>query len=99
MSGETSRRVAGRGATLAALAAITLFGAALRVFRIGFDDYWIDEVASIQIAQSYSIVGLFLQLPFVDRHPGLFYSLLKGWMLVLGDAEAVTRYEPVNATG
>jgi mannosyltransferase len=93
-SGETSRRVAGRGATLAALAAITLFGAALRVFRIGFDDYWIDEVASIQIAQSYSIVGLFLQLPFVDRHPGLFYSLLKGWMLVLGDAEAVTRLLP-----
>lgn len=95
VSGGSSSRVAGRTATLAAVAALTLFGAALRVFRVGFDDYWIDEVASIQTAQGYSILGLFLRLPFVDRHPGLFYSLLKGWLAVFGEAEAVTRLLPV----
>jgi uncharacterized membrane protein len=94
VSGGSSSRVAGRRATLVALAAITLLGAALRVFRVGFDDYWIDEVASIQIAQGYSILGLFIRLPFVDRHPGLFYATLKVWMATVGETAAATRLLP-----
>jgi len=94
MTDTSIRERFGSSGELLALLGIVLVGAALRLYRIGSEDYWIDEVAALRVVQDYSWVGLFTQLPLIDRHPGLFFSFLKGWVAVVGEAEAMTRLLP-----
>ena len=41
-----------RGITVVFLLAIILFGTILRVYRIGEESFWFDEMASVRIASS-----------------------------------------------
>ena len=65
--------------------------AALRVYRLGYQSFWADEIASVQAAQTpgSGLVGWF----GTDPHPPLFFVLLKLW-LPFGSGEAWLRTFP-----
>ncbi len=73
------------------LYAVVVLGAALRLAGLGTEDYWLDEIASLQYVLSRSLVEVVVELPFVDRHPPLYYALLDGWIGLLGTGEASVR--------
>lgn len=73
------------------LYAVVAFGAALRLVGLGAESYWLDEIASLQYVGSRSLVEVVVELPFVDRHPPLYYALLDGWIGLVGTGEAPVR--------
>lgn len=73
------------------LYAIVVVGATLRLVGLGSESYWLDEIASLQYVLTRTPVEVITELPFVDRHPPLYYALLDGWIGVLGTGEAPVR--------
>lgn len=71
------------------LAAIVAVAAALRVYRLGEQSLWLDELYSYW-ASRLSWRDLWLEIPRIDKHTPLYYSLLKLWS-VFGDGEAALR--------
>lgn len=60
-----------------ALALIVVLAFALRIYRLGVDPYWSDEVDNLN--QAEHIGAVLLQGEFVSNHPPLFATLLAGW--------------------
>lgn len=58
----------------------------LRIYSIGTESYWIDEMVSLHFAKHPDWRALFW-----DNSPFLYHLILKGWVAVFGDLEAVTR--------
>jgi len=73
------------------LYAVVAVGAALRLYGLGAESYWLDEIASLNYVLPRSLVEVVVELPFVDRHPPLYYALLDGWVEVLGTGEGSVR--------
>ncbi|WP_136717594.1 glycosyltransferase family 39 protein [Halorientalis salina] len=73
------------------LYAVLVAGTALRLYGLGTESYWLDEIASLNYVLSRSLVEVIVELPFVDRHPPLYYALLDGWISLLGTGEAPVR--------
>lgn len=73
---------------------VTLLALALRLFRLGHQSFWADEIASVYAGQTPlgSMIGWYL----VDPHPPLFYTLVKV-MLLFGESEFVLRLLPLLA--
>ncbi|MFD1586671.1 glycosyltransferase family 39 protein [Halorientalis brevis] len=70
---------------------VVVLGAALRLAGLGAEDYWLDEITSLQYVLSRSLGEVIVELPLVDRHPPLYYALLDGWVGLLGTGEASVR--------
>jgi uncharacterized membrane protein len=72
----------------AALLVLTAASVALRSAALGAG-FWIDEAIAVGIASHdvREIPALLLQ----DGSPPLYYLLLHGWMMLVGDGEAATR--------
>lgn len=76
-------------------AALTVLAAALRLFRLGHESLWFDEVYSIWVAQGpmWSLPTLLeWKVPFP-----LYYGLLHGWLLIFGPGPAALRLFSVVA--
>ena len=73
------------------LYAILVTGAALRLYALGAESYWLDEVASIDLIASRTLVEVLIEVPLTDRHPPLYYAILKLWTAATGISEAATR--------
>lgn len=82
---KLSRTATARLATIAALAAIMVFGAWVRVFRIAARPLWLDEAYS-----AYAAAGgfrfLWTVVPTYEVHPPFYYSILRLWTLAFGDS-------------
>jgi len=76
--------------TYLVLAGITALGATLRFLQIGAEGLWIDEAFSVWLGRR-PLAEMVRWVATVDQHPPLYYTLLSGWMLVLGDGEASAR--------
>jgi hypothetical protein len=66
----------------------------LRLHDLGKRDYWHDEIMTIK----YSIPNYsqnFILTPFSDRHPPLYYLLMRGWGRIAGYSEASFRFVSV----
>ncbi|HBY94710.1 MAG: glycosyltransferase family 39 protein [Ardenticatenaceae bacterium] len=77
------------------VAALTVLAAALRLFHLGRESLWFDEVYSIWVAQGpmWSLPTLLAwKVPFP-----LYYSLLHGWLLVFGPGPVALRLFSVSA--
>ncbi|MBI4494475.1 MAG: glycosyltransferase family 39 protein [Chloroflexi bacterium] len=74
-SAARGRLACGTGEALA-LALIILGGAALRAYRLGAADLWLDEANTVHIA-SLPIDAMLRELAADDVHPPLFYLLVK----------------------
>ncbi|WP_222916663.1 glycosyltransferase family 39 protein [Natrinema sp. SYSU A 869] len=70
---------------------IALLAAALRLFRLDSESYWVDEVVSVTTATSNTPFELLISVPGNDPHPPLYYLLLSGWTAVFGTTELATR--------
>ena len=57
------------------IAGVVAIGAALRFWKLGRDDFWTDEMATIQFASS---VATTIQ----DTHPPLYYLLVHLWLRI-----------------
>lgn len=61
------------------LAAITLLGAALRLYRLGAKGLWLDEAFSVWMAWR-SLSDMLAWVIRIDQHPPLYYFLLHFWI-------------------
>lgn len=77
---------------LLALAAITVLGAVLRLYQIGFNSIWLDEAFSDAYA-SQSFLTIWQKFP-TDVHPPLFYWIEHIFIFFLGHSETALRIFP-----
>jgi len=61
------------------LAAITLLGAALRLYRLGAKGLWLDEAFSVWMAWR-PVSDMLSWVIWIDQHPPLYYFLLHFWI-------------------
>ncbi len=65
-------------------------GVGLRLHGLGVHSLWFDETASLAVATADDPLLMLRG----DRHPPLFFLLLRGWRSVVGDADAALRLLP-----
>ena len=75
----------------AALYGVVALAAGLRLYDIGGESYWLDEIASLNLVAGRTLPEVLIQVPTVDRHPPLYYAILKGWIDLFGTGEMITR--------
>lgn len=73
----------------AALLLVVLFGAALRIIKLGAESLWLDEAYSIQVA--HRPLGDMVREVSKDVHPPLYYFALHCWIQLFGDSESSAR--------
>jgi 4-amino-4-deoxy-L-arabinose transferase-like glycosyltransferase len=74
---------------MAALAAIFVAGLGLRLYDLGSESIWFDELVSVSIARMEPW-GI-LRASLGDNNPPLYYLILHYWMLFTGDSEVAIR--------
>lgn len=72
------------------LTILTLLGGGLRFYAIGAKTVWLDEAFSLWLANQ-PLVDMWAWLIKIDQHPPLYYTLLHGWLLLLGDGQGAAR--------
>lgn len=77
---------------------VGLFGALLaaagvRLWMLGGESLWLDELFSVRAATREDLAGLVAEVR-ADVHPPLFYVLLRMWIAVFGDADRALRALP-----
>ena len=72
----------------AALAGVVLVGALLRLWHLGRDDFWTDELATLHYAST-------LGTSYQDTHPPLYYVLMHFWLMVAPVNEVTVRMPSV----
>lgn len=75
-----------RRALLLSATAILLLAAIARILHIGDQALWIDEGSTYSIIRLPDIASMIQALAARDHHPPVYYLLLKGWSLVMGDS-------------
>jgi mannosyltransferase len=74
---------------VAAVGAITVLAAVLRLLHLGDKSFWLDEIVSVSIARLDPAGFRNIVLSW-ELNEGLYYTLLRGWMH-LGQGEFVVR--------
>jgi mannosyltransferase len=87
MESDPIDRVRGGGWAVLGLAAVVVFGVAIRFHPRS--DLWLDEALTVNIA-SLPLGDIFDALSR-DGHPPLYYVLLHGWMEVFGTSDFAVR--------
>src|SRR5215211_8982872 len=77
-------------AYLLGLLAIFLAGLALRLYGLGSESLWWDEVYAISTMSSPGPLEI-LRLSSTDNNPPLFYLIEHYWMLLAGDSAFAVR--------
>jgi 4-amino-4-deoxy-L-arabinose transferase-like glycosyltransferase len=80
-----------------AVVAILLGGAALRLYALGRESFWIDELYSISDALGNTTVELLTELPVVKNHTPAYYVFLRQWERLTGITEVGLRFPSVLA--
>ena len=93
----TSRDVFAAVGRTRALVAILLGGAALRLYALGRESFWIDELYSISDALGNTTVELLTELPVVKNHTPAYYVFLRQWERLTGITEIGLRLPAVLA--
>lgn len=74
----------------AAFVAVLLAGAFFRLYRLGDESLWLDEIYSVLDATMRPLRELVL-LPLVKLHLPLYYLVLRYWIELFGTSEAMVR--------
>lgn len=70
---------------------IVLLGLILRIYDLGGESLWYDEVYSIEISRS-DFTGIIKEILYQsDNNPPLYYFILHIWMALFGDSEEAVR--------
>jgi len=92
LNGRVGARRTGLGGKredVAALAVLFLLGLVVRLWRIGSENLWFDEWFSL--CRALEPLAALLRGQHLAVSPPLYYLLLKPWVVLFGDAEAVLR--------
>ena len=82
--------VSQRALHYALLGLVLLLGAALRLYQLGAESYWVDEVALLELLGKGRAV---IVTDFVENgRPPVYVWLAYGWVSLLGTSEAATRF-------
>lgn len=73
---------------------ITMVGAAVRVFMLGFKGMWLDETFSVWLA-NHSTGEMLRWVVQIDQHPPLYYLILHSWVGQFGDSPYASRMPSV----
>jgi hypothetical protein len=76
---------------LVALAGITLAGAVGRLYRIGSESLWLDELITLEFVLGYGPLELVTVIPTQQPHLPAYYVLLDLWVSAFGAAPATLR--------
>jgi hypothetical protein len=81
------------GSSLLLFFLIVLLGLGLRLYNIGTEPFWGDEILSLSIVKHYQndTAGMLNYLKEVEVHPPLYYLLLKSWIAWFGFGEFPVR--------
>lgn len=71
------------------LSSIILLGGFLRIYNLGSESLWLDEV--ISVSWSKKSVASIVELAGNDVHPPLYFIILHLWMLLFGTSEIAIR--------
>jgi mannosyltransferase len=93
----TSRDVFTAVGRTRAVIAILLGGAALRLYALGRESFWIDELYSISDALGNTTVELLTELPVIKNHTPAYYVFLRQWERLTGITEVGLRLPAVLA--
>ncbi|MFB6227928.1 MAG: glycosyltransferase family 39 protein [Halobacteriales archaeon] len=93
----TSRDVFAAVGRTRAILAILLGGAALRLYALGRESFWIDELYSISDALGNTTIELLTELPVVKNHTPAYYVFLRQWERLTGITEVGLRLPAVLA--
>jgi mannosyltransferase len=85
---RTRQPVTKSPATYWGLVGLTLFGFALRLYRLDYQSLWRDEVDSILLAPTASLSRLWQ----VGFNGPLYYLLMHGWVAQTGQSEFAARF-------
>ncbi|MFD1586673.1 glycosyltransferase family 39 protein [Halorientalis brevis] len=70
---------------------VVALGAALRLYGLGAESFWIDEYSSLAYVTSRTTFEVAREVPLVDPHPPLYYLLLDIWTSLVGVSEPAVR--------
>ena len=73
------------------LAALVGLAAALRLYRLGSESLWVDELISLELVRRASAAELLVLVPAEQPHLPLYYVLLDGWAGLVGTHPAALR--------
>lgn len=72
---------------------VVLLSLVLRLFNLGKESLWLDEVYSIlYVTERYTTAGILFNLPLNEPHPPLYYLILNLWTKIFGKTEFVIRF-------
>jgi uncharacterized membrane protein len=92
------RQLSGKYAVELLVAAVVLAGLCLRLYHLGFQSLWLDEIhTAIESDQAYRQGSLLNMLLHVDQQPPLFFLLEQAAIFFLGNTESALRLVPVLA--
>lgn len=74
---------------------LTALGAFLRIFRLGDQGLWIDEVFMVTMATERSLSELLFVVPQFEPHPPLYNVFMWVWVKFLGTSELAMRSSSV----
>ena len=66
------------------LVAVVAVAAALRLYGLGDESLWTDELVTVEFVVEMTPLELLVQLPQVQPHLPLYYLLLEGWIGLVG---------------
>jgi dolichyl-phosphate-mannose-protein mannosyltransferase len=75
----------------AAIAALLVLAAALRVYGLGRESAWADEITTLFIADPTKPFARFWELVLSDSHPPLYYLFMRWWFAAFGQSDLVAR--------
>lgn len=77
------------------LVVVTFLGTLLRVYRVGDQGFWIDEVFMITMATERSLSELLFVVPQFEPHPPLYNVFMWAWVGIFGTSEIAMRSSSV----
>jgi hypothetical protein len=73
------------------LGGIVLLGAGLRVYALGYQSFWTDEIFSLITTDPAITFREFWDRVFADTHPPIYYVLLRLSSTIIGGSEVAAR--------
>lgn len=69
------------------LSVILLVAAVVRLYHLGFESFWVDEIYAFRVANK----DLWTAITYQDVHPPLYYTIIHFWMKAFGESEVSLR--------
>ena len=91
LSDSLSNTIGDRFSVPPELLIAVLVGSVLRLYRLGEQSFWIDEVFMVTMATETTLGELLFEVPQFEPHPPLYNVLMWAWVPIAGTSEIAMR--------